>query len=53
MAPAWNCACEECGQTWSDMFPEDEEDMTCPYCGSEAFDAVRAETSAAKQTEGE
>lgn len=41
MSPTWNCCCEECSQTWTDTFAEDEEGVMCPFCDSEDFDAVR------------
>jgi len=43
MTPAWDCCCEECGQTWRDVFPEDEEGVMCPFCDSEDIDAVRVD----------
>ena len=43
MTPAWDCCCEECGQTWGDVFPEDEEGVMCPFCDSEDIDAVRVD----------
>ncbi len=43
MSPAWDCACDECGRTWTDVFPETEEGVDCPFCGGDSIDAVRAE----------
>ncbi len=41
IASEWDCHCEACGLRWRDVFPDTEEDVTCPRCDADDFDAIR------------